>query len=84
MSEETTDKSGKTWLYVMGLLVGVPLCYVLSTGPMVVLGMRKVIPEPAIEVIYGPLIWLMRETNTKEAIESYVVLWMKLTNTPIP
>jgi hypothetical protein len=84
MSEETTDKSGKTWLYVVGLLVGVPLCYLLSTGPMVVLKVRKIIPASAIEVIYAPLIWVMRETNTREAIEGYVVLWLKLTNTPIP
>ena len=84
MNDETPEKSGKTWLYVVGLLVGVPLCYVLSTGPVVVLAMRKVIPESAIEAIYGPLIWFLRETNTREAVESYVVLWMKLTNTPIP
>ncbi len=84
MSDEAPEKSGKVWLYVVGLLVGVPLCYVLSTGPMVVLQVRKVISETAIEAIYTPLIWFMRETNTKEAIEGYVVLWLKLTNTPIP
>ncbi|KAF0169994.1 MAG: hypothetical protein FD161_4851 [Limisphaerales bacterium] len=78
------DKSGKVWLYVVGLLLGLPLCYVLSSGPMVVLTYRKVIPESVMETTYGPLVWLMRETGTREAVEAYVVVWLQLTNTPIP
>lgn len=84
MSDEAPEKSGKMWFYVVGMLVGVPLCYVLSTGPMVVLQVRKIVPESAILAIYAPLSWFMRETNTREAINSYVLLWLKLTNTPIP
>jgi len=82
MSDEAPEKSGKVWLYVVGLLVGMPLCYVLSTGPMVVLQVRKVIPEPVIAAAYGPLLWFMRETGTREAVEAYVVVWLELTNTP--
>ena len=84
MSDEATRKSGKTWLYITGLLVGMPLCYVLSSGPMAVLQVRKVIPVSAIETIYAPLLWAMRETNTREAVAGYVGLWLELTNTPIP
>lgn len=84
MSDEAPDKSGKVWLYVVGLLLGLPLCYVLSCGPMVVLTVRKVIPESVMETTYGPLVWFMRETGTREAVEAYVVVWLRLTNTPIP
>ncbi|MFM8469898.1 MAG: hypothetical protein ACKODH_08010 [Limisphaerales bacterium] len=63
MSDETTDKPSKTWLYVVGLLVGVPLCYVLSTGPVVVLAARGLIPGSSIEAVYKPLIRFMDKTG---------------------
>lgn len=84
MSEEATGKSGKTWLYVVGLLVGLPLIYVLSTGPMVVLNERKVIPDSVVETTYGPLLWFVEKTGTYDAFEGYVRIWFRLTGTVEP
>lgn len=84
MSDEAPSKSGKVWLYVMGLLVSLPVCYVLSVGPMVVLVARSIIPESVMEPVYRPLSQFISATGTREPIEAYVVAWLKLTNTPFP
>lgn len=36
------------------------------------------------ETIYAPVLWLMELTNTDNAVEAYVHVWMRLTGTPIP
>lgn len=84
MSDEATSKSGKTWLYVVGILVGLPLLYVLSTGPVVVLAARRVIPESSIEAVYQPLIWFMETTGTVRSLDGYCEGWLRLTGTPLP
>jgi hypothetical protein len=84
MSEETTSKSGKTWLYVVGWLVSIPLLYVLSVGPIAVLVHRKLVPVSAVEPAYTPLFWLFEKTHTGEAMTAYMEAWMKLTGTPFP
>ncbi|MEQ2009018.1 MAG: hypothetical protein ABMA26_19735 [Limisphaerales bacterium] len=83
MSDEAPEKSGRVWLYVVGVLLGLPLCYVLSSGPMVVLALRGVIPKPAIETAYNPLEWFTHKTGTVEAVQAYIVAWCKVTGTPI-
>lgn len=79
------SKSGKTWLYVVGVLVGLPLLYVLSTGPVFVLTVREVIPHSFFDTVYQPLEWFMRTTNTNgDALNAYVTAWFRLTGTPVP
>jgi hypothetical protein len=82
MSDETTSKSGKTWLYVVGFLVGLPMLYVLSVGPMAVLVQRKIIPNEPLVPIYAPLSWLAEMTGTTMEIVAFVECWMTLTATP--
>ncbi len=84
MSDDAPEKSGKTWLYVVGILVSLPLLYVLSTGPMVVLVARKVVPEPVLETFYAPLGWVAEHTGSDDLIEGYIGAWLKLTGTPEP
>ena len=80
MSDETTNKSGKTWLYVVALLVGLPLCYVLSIGPAAVLMQRGVLDIHSVEAAYSPL----RFENCRpfrDAISWYCGTWVDLTGT---
>ena len=83
MSDEAPEKSGKTWLYLVGLLVSLPLLYVLSTGPVVVLAARGMIPESFIEAVYQPLIWFIDKTGQREPIDSYVEAWARITGTKL-
>ena len=83
MSDETTSKSGKTWLYVVGLLVGLPLLYSLSIGPVFVLVMKNAISKDAL-LIYAPLEWFASVTGTDGTFKTYISVWFYLTGTPIP
>ncbi len=83
MSEETTSKSGKTWLYVVGILVLLALLYALSIGPAFVLVMRKAISNDVF-LIYAPLEWFASATGTDDAFKAYISVWFYLTGTPIP
>jgi hypothetical protein len=85
MSDETTEKSGKTWHYVVGLLVGAPLCYVLSIGPAAVLFLRGYAPKPLVASIYAPLDWAIPYSSPPgRLLAGYIGLWLQLTGTPKP
>ena len=86
MSDETTSKSGKTWVYVVGLLVILPVCYALSIGPAYVLAVRGLagpIGPISFKSVYDPLLWLMNKTDLDEPAEAYIGAWMSLTGTSI-
>lgn len=83
MSDEPTTRSGKTWLYVVGVLVSLPLLYALSIGPVFVLVMKKAISNDVF-LIYAPLEWFAQATHTSDAFKTYISLWLSLTGTPVP
>jgi|GEM_PF-1350543 len=75
MSDEATSKSGKTWLYVVGFLVLLPLLYVLSVGPAMVAVLRSPLTSgsaAAFSATYGPLFIAAQVTGTDGALNSYV------------
>ena len=82
MSDEATSKSGKTWLCVVGLMVGLPVCYVLSVGPAAVLLKRAIVSREVFETVYSPVLWFGEKTDTRNALESYAYAWLRLTGTP--
>ena len=84
MSDETTEKSSKVWLYVTGSIIALPLLYVLSIGPMAVLVVRKIMPEEGFELIYAPLGWFCTRTDTWDTVWAYAKMWCALTSTPWP
>lgn len=84
MSDEATSKSGKTWLYVVGMLVGLPLLYVLSVGPAVVLEKRGLISSTSLRYFFDPLAQLVNTAGAGNAFFKYLDFWMTLTNTPMP
>ena len=82
MSDETTEKSSKVWLYVTGSIIALPLLYVLSIGPVGVLAFRGVITNDAFNSVYAALIWFVERTDTGDALEAYTKMWFSLTGTP--
>ena len=84
MSDETTSKSGKTWIYVTGVFVSLPLLYALSIGPAYVLVERSVINQGVFETAFSPLEHFARTTDSGESFRAYIRTWLVLTNTPVP
>ena len=84
MSDEATGKPGKTWLYVAGALVPLPVVYVLSIGPVFVLLMSGLIDDGIIKSFFGPLEWFARVTDSGELVRGYIRTWLLLTHSPVP
>ncbi len=81
MSDAATGKSGKAWLYVIGGFALLPLFYLLSFGPAVVLVNRGVLPKPAHQALYTPLMWTIQYRSTAEPLVAYIDAWMNMTGT---
>ncbi len=81
MSDEAPERPGRTWMWMAGLLMGLPVCYVLSSGPAVVLYHRGVVSLDRLQTAYAPLDWLDRQ-GFREPLYAYVQAWMTLTGTP--
>ena len=84
MSDEATGKSGKTWLLYLSGIALLPVCYLFSVGPAVVLVARSAISRGAFESAYAPVIWLVEVTGTSSAADAYVRLWLSLTGSSHP
>ena len=84
MSDEANEKANKTWLYVTGGIMALPLLYVLSIGPVGVLVVRGIIPPSAIHSLYDPLDWFCRRTDSGDALVAYTKMWFAMTGTPWP
>ncbi len=90
MSDAATGKSGKTWLYVVGILASLPLLYVLSVGPSTVfLGRSALTPSvgsvgPSVGSVfytaYDPLFWFADMTETKPMLKAYMTAWVRFTS----
>ncbi|MFM8469899.1 MAG: hypothetical protein ACKODH_08015 [Limisphaerales bacterium] len=83
MSEETTDKASKAWLYGLSLVLALPLLYALSIGPAVVLLMRGWASNSAVNTLYKPLQSFADATNTEVLFRSYIEAWMITTGTTL-
>lgn len=84
MSDEAPRKSGKPWFWAATVLCSVLVLYVASIGPAAILAERKLVPEPPLEMVYAPLLWVVEKADAEDALEAYVKVWGRLTNTPIP
>ena len=87
VSDEPNNKAGKVWLYSLGLIVALPLLYVLSVGPAAVLIFRGFAPksvESGLETLYMPLKPFAQATNTEGLFQIYVEAWLKVTGTSFP
>lgn len=79
MDQEPKKKS-ENWgcAVVIVFLVFIPMLYVLSIGPavMIVDQYPKIISNKTAETFYFPVIWLHRHTFLSEPLDAYVKFWV--------
>lgn len=73
-------KPGSRLGMITALVVGLPLFYFLSLGPVFAVmnktrGFDGKISWHAVETVYAPIIWLYENTSLKHPIEMYLQLW---------
>lgn len=66
--------------WVAALVVGLPLLYLLSTGPVILMmdktnGFGGVVTWDMLREFYQPVEWLYEHTFLKQPIELYLQLW---------
>ena len=84
MSDETTEKSSKVWLYLSGGIVALPLIYWLSLGPAEVLWTRKMISSSTFEIYCMPWGYFIEHVGIDFGIGTYMQAWFSFTGTPLP
>lgn len=65
----------KSGLWLLALLPLVPLLYVLSFGPVVMVAGRAGWDKGTIQAVYAPIIWLHRHTPLRGPIQWYGRMW---------
>ena len=77
MSDEATDKAGKTWLYVSGILAMLPVLYVLSAGPAVMIQDKFPSVGSRIGNLYAPVehLYFNGPHWMHEALDAYLGFW---------
>lgn len=79
MADKPEASNASRALAWVGMLVlGLPLLYVLSTGPIVLLEEKthgSLVSADFVVTFYAPLIWLHQHTFFKEPLELYLSLW---------
>ncbi|MEZ5384746.1 MAG: hypothetical protein R3F13_04450 [Prosthecobacter sp.] len=75
------DSSSAVW----GLLVVLPLAYLLSIGPAVYF-MKKLHASSAVSdtmgVVYAPVLWLYDNTSLHKPLDRYANWWEELADRP--
>lgn len=72
---ETPRKNSAAAVALIGILM-LPLLYVLSLGPAVMIIDHTGCGEDFAEVVYYPLIWLHENTPLRASLDWYVGLWV--------
>ena len=85
MSHGDDGERHRSGSFTLGLVLLIPVLYVLSVGPAAVIAVRadSHAVYKAIEVFYAPLIWLHDHTFLKHPLEKYTDFWRRLTDTKI-
>jgi hypothetical protein len=76
MTEENETKSrSHGFSLVIGLLIALPLLYVLSIGPVALCAKKTSTDPQTLRVFYRPVIWLHDHTPLEKPLELYINLW---------
>lgn len=75
MSHEHPQESRRSSLGWFGLVVFLPLLYVLSIGPVGAMAFNNPKAIDGLRKFYAPVIWLHDHTPVKKPLETYVELW---------
>ena len=76
MDEEHIQKSNRGGIAAM--VIALPIFYVLSLGPVVLIAKKHDYNGHALKQVYAPVIWLHDHTFLKKSLEAYVGFWEHL------
>lgn len=76
MNEEHAQESNRSLIAAMVIVL--PIIYVLSLGPVVLVAKKHAYNDNAIKRVYAPVIWLHDHTFLKKSLEAYVGFWEHL------
>ena len=63
-------------LVLVALLIALPMLYILSSGPAILLVDTGLVPMAVVRVVYAPIGWLEHNSPAcREFIQWYVGLW---------
>lgn len=74
-ANDTAPERSHVTTWVVGLLILLPVLYVLSIGPVAALSTRTGLNPDSLRNFYGPVIWLHDNTPLKVPLEKWVELW---------
>lgn len=60
---------------IVGVFLLLPILYVLSTGPAVMLRDRGFITQDTLRTVYAPIFWLSEYEIVRDGIEWYCEFW---------
>jgi hypothetical protein len=63
--------------YLMVALVVVPLVYILSSGPAIILVVKAPKLRDPVRAVYWPMLWLHDHTSLKTTMDPYLAFWEK-------
>jgi hypothetical protein len=70
-----TNTLSRAFYYVTSIVVGLPLIYLLSVGPAVVIVVKAPKIRNQVRAIYTPMIWLHDHTSLKKPMDRYLGFW---------
>jgi hypothetical protein len=66
------ERKAPLWPWIVTLLIGLPVLYVLSFGPACWITSRTHVGASALPTVYRPITWVMwRDERVMEAMNSY-------------
>jgi hypothetical protein len=77
--DESPGRGSKLGM-LTAVAVGLPLLYLLSTGPVVLIlektnGFGGMVSLDILDKVYYPVVWLYNNTFMRDPIEMYLKLW---------
>ena len=67
----------RTLYHLTVVLVVVPLIYILSAGPAIVIVVKVPKLRDPVRAIYAPMLWLHEHTSLKTMMDPYLAFWEK-------
>lgn len=72
-----TERKRPLWPFLTAALIGLPVLYVLSFGPVAWLSAHSLLPEELllpVVIFYSPLIWAINSEGSPRWLQ-YAILW---------
>jgi hypothetical protein len=83
-SMEVESKPGRRWPTYVAVGIVFVVLYVLSSGPVLVLAGRAIIPPVPTVAFYRPIYWATKGFGFERQYINYLKWWFRLTDTVGP